>query len=154
MPGAFCEDSTVFTSFRVFCSSFSSICIVNICSLCNEHSDSSVCIPILFCIFFLIFLKSAIFLHSLHLFCLLSHVTFISIILSDPLSYSGLAKSDWRLPTVGPSIAIWLPKNYGWLPNTARHNMLICSGFTWILVAGPGFWCNLTQARKTVEVTV
>ena len=70
MPGAFCNDSTVFTSFRVFCSSFSSsICLVSICSLCrcNDLSDSSVCIARFFRIFFLIFLKSAIFLLSLPL---------------------------------------------------------------------------------------
>ena len=88
-PGAFCKYSTVFTSFRVFCSSLSSaICIVSICSLCrfNDLSDSSVCIPRFFRIFF-IFLKSAIFLHYLPLLRLLSHSIFISIILSDHLSY-------------------------------------------------------------------
>ena len=36
MPGVFCKDSTVFTSFS------SSVSIV---SLCHELSDSSVCIP-------------------------------------------------------------------------------------------------------------
>ena len=89
MPGAFCKDSTVFISFCMFCSSFSSaICIVSICSLCrcNYLSDSSFCIPRFYRIF-LIFLKSAIFLHSLPLLHLLSHFIFISIILSDHLSY-------------------------------------------------------------------
>ena len=40
-----------------------------------------------FLIFFLIFRKSAIFLHFLPLLRLLSHFNFISIILSDHLSY-------------------------------------------------------------------
>ena len=90
MPGAFCSDSTVFTSFCVFCYSFSSsICRVSICSLCrcNDLSDSPVCTPRFFRIFFLIFLKSAIFLLPLPLLCLLSHFIFISIILSDHLLY-------------------------------------------------------------------
>ena len=32
------------------------------------------------------------------------------------------------LPTGQPSIAIWLPNNDWWLPNTARHKMLTFGG--------------------------
>ena len=82
MPGAFCKDYTIFTSCPVFCSWVSSyICLVSIYShcICNELSDSSIFIPMFFRMFFLIVLKSVIFLLYLPLLRLLSYVFLIPI---------------------------------------------------------------------------
>ena len=82
MPGAFCKDYTIFTSCPVFCSWVSSyICFVSIYShcICNELSDSSIFIPMFFRMFFLIVLKSVIFLLYLPLLRLLSYVFLIPI---------------------------------------------------------------------------